>query len=200
MSYILDALKKSDQQRQRGATPTLPSAQATMAAPKQPVSLYYGVLAVILLGAGIAIGWLHPWNAEQASTKPPVARPAIADPGQTVQTAPAAQAEMADKSQQAWPAPAPTAAAAPTVLPAGSANAGQVLPMSELPFEIQRELPTMTIQLHSYSSKSAGSLVSINSRMLKEGDSLSPGLKLEQITQDGVIFSYKGYRFLFGIR
>lgn len=58
----------------------------------------------------------------------------------------------------------------------------------------------MKIQLHSYSSKSANSIVSINSRMMKEGESLAPGLKLEQITADGVILSYKGYRFRLGIR
>jgi len=205
MSYILDALKKSDQQRQRGATPTLPSAQATMAAPKQPVSLYYSMLAVILLGAGIAIGWLHPWQTEQAVAKPSVARPAIADLGQTVQTARTVQAEMEAKPQQSWPTP-PPAPAAPVVSPGkpvGFADAGQepkVQPLSELPLAIQNELPAMTMQLHSYSSKSGSSMVSINSRMLKEGESLSPGLRVEQITADGVIFSYKGYRFLFAIR
>jgi general secretion pathway protein B len=200
MSYILDALKKSDQQRQRSATPTLPSAQAAVVVPKQSFSTYYGVLAVILLCAGIAIGWLHPWQAEQTALQSSVARPAISDPGQSVQTARTAQTEMAAKPQQATPTPTPTPAAAPIVLPVGSANAGQVLPMSELPLAIQNELPALTMQLHSYSSKSGSSMVSINSRMLKEGESLSPGLKLEQITQDGVIFSYKGYRFLFGIR
>jgi hypothetical protein len=35
--------------------------------------------------------------------------------------------------------------------------------------------------------------------MMKEGESLAPGLKLEKITPDGVIFSYKGYRFQHGI-
>jgi general secretion pathway protein B len=57
----------------------------------------------------------------------------------------------------------------------------------------------MKIQLHSYSNKSVNSIVSINSRMMKEGESLAPGLKLEKITPDGVIFSYKGYRFQHGI-
>lgn len=57
----------------------------------------------------------------------------------------------------------------------------------------------MKIQLHSYSNKSTNSIVSINSRMMKEGDSLVPGLKLEQITPDGVILSFKGYRFWHGI-
>ena len=43
-------------------------------------------------------------------------------------------------------------------------------------------------------------LVGINDRMLREGDSVEPGLVLEQITPDGMILSYKGYRFLHGSR
>jgi hypothetical protein len=49
MSYILEALKKSDQQRQRGATPTLPVGQVMVVAPKQHFSVYYGLLAAVLL-------------------------------------------------------------------------------------------------------------------------------------------------------
>ena len=63
MSYILDALKKSDQQRNLGTPPTLQFAQATMPAPKRPSLFYYGLLAVVLLGAGVAIGLLRPWQA-----------------------------------------------------------------------------------------------------------------------------------------
>lgn len=58
----------------------------------------------------------------------------------------------------------------------------------------------MTIQFHAYSSIPANRMVSVNSMMLHEGESLMPGLRLEQITVDGMIFSYKGYRFLRGIR
>ena len=78
MSYILEALKKSDQQRQRGATPTLPTAPVAIAAPKQPVFLYYGLLAAVLLAAGIMIGWLRPWQAEQptAASEPLAAKTA----------------------------------------------------------------------------------------------------------------------------
>lgn len=53
----------------------------------------------------------------------------------------------------------------------------------------------MKIQVHAYSSKPKDRLVSINDRILKEGDSLIPGLRLVQITPDGLIFSHKEYRF-----
>jgi general secretion pathway protein B len=203
MSYILDALKKSDQQRQRGATPTLPSAQATTVAPKQSFSVYYGVLAAVLLCAGIAIGWLHPWQAEQpVHAAEPFARPAISNPNQASLTPRPVQPVMDEKPEQKFPAPnqAPTFTPTEPVKPVTADQEQKATPFAELPLAIQQEIPDMKIQLHSYSNKSVNSIVSINSRMMKEGDSLAPGLKLEQITPDGVVFSYKGYRFQRGIR
>jgi hypothetical protein len=35
---------------------------------------------------------------------------------------------------------------------------------------------------------------------MREGGYLTPGLMLEQITPDGMIFSYKGYRFRHGLQ
>ena len=222
MSYILDALKKSDQQRQLGATPTLQAAQLTVAAPKRPLFIYYGLLAIALLVAGIAIGWLRPWQAEQPPPAPmllgtePVAaispipisqqaasapltappelsgaikpnKPALVNSGTTVAVAP-----IPDKSM---PETMPKSASI-----AGVAQEQKAIPYDELPATIQREIPAMTVQLHSYSSKPGEGLVYINSSRLREGDSLMPGLRLEQITPDGEIFSYKGYRFRHGIR
>jgi general secretion pathway protein B len=235
MSYILDALKKSDQQRQRGTTPTLPSAQATVSAPKQSSYVHYGVLAAVLLCAGIAIGWLYPWQDEQPAraAEPIAARPVIANTNQTLLPPRPDQVAMAETPEQKLPVPSPALAApaisakklaipvvaeqeqklpvpspapaAPVVtpkepaIPVAAVQEQKVTTLSELPLAIQHEIPDMKIQLHSYSNKSVNSIVSINSRMLKEGESLAPGLKLEQITPDGVILSYKGYRFQHGI-
>ena len=202
MSYILDALKKSDQQRQRGATPTLPTAHVSVSASRKSFSVYYGVLAAVLLCAGIAIGWMHPWQAEPAAHA--AAPVAISNTSEVAPTPPADPVAMEGKSEQKLPEPSQTSATAvaSSMEPIRAAAADQVqktTALADLPPAIQQEIPAMTIQLHSYSSKSANSIVSINSRMLKEGDSLSPGLKLEQITPDGVILSYKGYRFQRGI-
>ncbi|HSQ03709.1 MAG TPA: general secretion pathway protein GspB, partial [Burkholderiales bacterium] len=65
MSFILDALRKSDQQRQRGAPPTLRSAQLMSAPPREPRAAWiYAVLAVVLAAAAFTIGWLRPWQTE----------------------------------------------------------------------------------------------------------------------------------------
>ena len=204
MSYILDALKKSDQQRQRGATPTLPTAHATVSASRQSFTGYYIALAVVLLCAGIAIGWLHPWQAEEPGHAAAVAtQPSITE--RIPRPAPVATVEMPAQHPPVV-SPVPVVSPAPVNLPMQTANPVETAPeqkvtsLDELPAAIQQELPDMKIQLHSYSNKPANSIVSINSRMLKEGDTVAPGLRLEQITADGVILGYKGYRFQRGIR
>jgi len=245
MSYILDALKKSDQQRQRGATPTLQAAQVTVAAPKRPMLIYYGLLAAVLLVTGIIIGWLRPWQPEQ----PPFGSETIAAESPipiSQQTAPApltAPPEMPGNTTQEFPAPnltrtgqavplaaamkpnntAPDSTTTPSSATPGAAatipdkstpdktmpksasiasvaQEQKAMPMDELPLQIQREIPVMTVQLHAYSNVPSERLVSINSIRLREGGSLMLGLRLEQITPDGMIFSYKGYRFQHGIR
>jgi general secretion pathway protein B len=233
MSYILEALKKSDQQRQRGVTPTLQASQAAVPAPKRLFAAYYGLVAAVLLCAGVAIGWLRPWQAEQPvstaetiaarpeNTSTQVAAKPVSDPPEMTRMSDqkltvsnsmqVAQAVSGVGGRQTGILPhvssAMAGASAVASVPVQQKSAGlevsvredNATPLTELPPTIQQEIPAMTIQLHSYSSSPINSIVSINSRLLKEGESLAPGLRLEQITQDGVIFSYKGYRFHRGI-
>ena len=243
MSFILDALRKSDQQRQRSVTPTLMTAQAPAAGAKQPALFWYGLLAIMLLGAGMLIGWLHQWQAEPATPaiqasadksvernmqqfapppspsaalretvrKPgvqaplrqqPAATPAAPAPVVAATTPPEspAPAKPVSPSPAAAPVPAaPAPAAAPkqeerVVANPAARNPG-VLTMAELPAQIQQELPKLSILAHSYSSKPKARFVFINDQMVHEEEFPAPGLKLEQITPDGMIFSYKGYQF-----
>ena len=239
MSYILDALRKSDQLRQRGAAPTLMLGLAATTAPKQRVKLYYGLLALALLGAGIAIGWLRPWQpapvaqvpaaiAAQAPAAAQVRLPAQPDspaipepdlnPQKNTQTAapapvpapvkPQGGASAKPARQTAPPksaAEAPKQAAAPAQErrpnseSAGTAAPAPVIAMKDLPLAIQQELPPMSISVHAYSVKAGERLVGINNRLLHEGAEVAPGLKLEQITPDGMILSYKSYSFRRGV-
>ncbi len=58
----------------------------------------------------------------------------------------------------------------------------------------------MTISVHAYSGNPRDRMVGINNRMLREGDNVAPGLKLEQITPEGMILGYKGYSFRRGVK
>lgn len=198
MSYILEALKKSEQQRQRGSTPTLQAAQMTVLAPQRPMSVYYGLLALVLLStgitAGITIGWLRPGQPQPM----PVKTETVAPPALPV--TPDTSGDTAQSYRSARIAAEPVAATPVQDKPTSTAQDDQAIPLSELPPHIQHEIPAMEVQLHAYASVPDERLVSINSIRLREGGSLMLGLRLEQITPDGMIFSYKGYRFRRGVR
>jgi general secretion pathway protein B len=239
MSYILDALRKSDQLRQRGASPALLLGQAPLPEPRQPALLSYGLLALGLLGAGIVIGWLRPWAPEPVAPAPelvaakppevqaglPPTPPAMAPrpapiqsapkSAPTVRAAPVAEAvkPRADASVKLQKHTAPPKAAAKPAkaaqppaanhaaksAPAEIAAPSAAMAMGDLPLAIQQELPPMSISVHAYSAKAADRLVGINNRLLHEGAEVAPGLKLEQITPEGMVLSYKGYRFRRGV-
>jgi general secretion pathway protein B len=227
VSYILEALRKSDQLRRRGGAPALLLGPPAAAAHRRPALLWYGLPALVLLGAGIAIGWLRPWESEPEATAPvAAAQPSVPQPkpAPRAQALPApaqrmpeslpvpkarrapvpARAAAEPKKRSARPAsaapkraPALTPAPSPARAPAQPATV--VMNLSELPIAIQQELPAMSITVHAYSSRPAERLVGINDRLLHEGDDVAPGLKLEQITPEGMILSYKGYNFRRGV-
>lgn len=62
---LTEAPFSTDQQRRRGATPTLLTALESAAEPKPFAYLICGLIAAVLVGAGMVIGWLRPWQSEQ---------------------------------------------------------------------------------------------------------------------------------------
>jgi general secretion pathway protein B len=217
MSYILDAIRKSDLQRQRSAAPTLLTAHTETDAPRPPLAAIYAAGAAALLAAGIAIGWWRPWAAppvEPPATAPVAAGPAppaivvvpIASPSRfehevVIAKPPApAPATVAPILAPTNPAPQLAPPAAPALSPVDRATVdasgeAKTLNFADLPPSIQQEIPRLSVSVHAYSSQPKNRLVTIDDRMLHEGENVVPGLKLEQITPDGLIFSYKGYRF-----
>jgi general secretion pathway protein B len=64
----------------------------------------------------------------------------------------------------------------------------------ELAPAAQKHLPEMTIAGYIHDDQ-AGSMAMINDKLVREGEEVSPGLRLEKILPDGAIFSYRGERF-----
>jgi len=260
MSYILDALRKSDQQRRRGAPPTLLAAHAAPVETRRRALVWYGLFALVLVSAGVAIGLTRPWQRQREATVVAVTKP----PDQVVNpTTGTTSQEGIAKSEPAIPPaaplvpPVPAASSSADAAASGSAATGRsatearkkatkpvkarrntgkgfakadgardtpangsgktprsdkamntdesapeetAVPIAELPVAIQKELPAMSIMVHAYSDDPAKRLVGINNHLLHEGEEVAPGLKLEQITLDGMILSFKGYRFRRGAR
>lgn len=205
MSYILDALRKSDQQRRRNAAPTLLTLQPSAVVRKRPAYVTYGLLAVILIGGGVVIGWLRPWQPEPATVKPVESKPIESKP---VPAAPAAS-EIASQVKPDNVLPEANSLASGKTAPpperrvdiaAADAAGETVVEMDKLPTSIREEVSKITISVHAYSNTPGKRLVGIGRRILHEGDYVIPGLKLEEITPDGMILGYKGYRFRRGVK
>jgi len=107
MSFILDALRKSEHERQRTATPGI--ANVPFGAPRKVVPVWAVALMAVLAVAVLALGgaWLRSeWSAgtRQARSAPaaetPVAPPASASRASQAERPPPAQAPASDRPAQ----------------------------------------------------------------------------------------------------
>jgi general secretion pathway protein B len=84
--------------------------------------------------------------------------------------------------------------------PAAKPEKPELVPMLDnLPNHIKEELPELSISFHAFNRAPRSRLVSINGRILREGQSVAEGLILEEITPKGVVLSYQGTRFRVGV-
>lgn len=214
MSYILDALRKSEQQRQREIAPVARLGQVAEPAPKRSRLSLNLILALLLLIAGIAIGWLRPWQTstptmQDRAKKPQLAPPITAAPPESARLPAPHIAETAVASPRIMEEPArPHAESKPEIKPSAkppalpsdhgnlqaAAPEQHVLNLDELPVSVQREIPQLTLAMHSYSNNPNDSIVMINNQLLRDGAVIAPGLRLERITPYGIVIDYKGYR------
>jgi general secretion pathway protein B len=65
----------------------------------------------------------------------------------------------------------------------------------ELPLSYQKDIPNLNFELHIYSEDSSERTIIINNRRMKEGQLISSGLTLKKITETGVILHKDGIFF-----
>jgi len=66
----------------------------------------------------------------------------------------------------------------------------------ELPDAVRDDIPELRFSVLVYADKPTDRFVLVNGQRLHEGDSYQPGLIVDEIRRDGVIFSYRLYRIL----
>jgi len=210
MSYILDALKKSEQDRGNGSIPsiqTVHSSALNYHQGERPLWPWI-LIAVLIINIFILVYFFRPTtNTENVTPAHSATTNAGAVPNQTRQviknefvTAPVAT-----------PAPAITAAVTiePTVEPEAPAPSNSfataetmidpqtkpLVDISELPADIRHHIPSMVFSAHVYSSAPSQRSLVINNRFMEEGDAVSYDLILLEITRQGAIFYFRDYRF-----
>ncbi len=101
----------------------------------------------------------------------------------------------AERKADTSPINVPVSASVTSLPEEGASSKKITLKERELPPVIRQELPKIEISAHIYDLNPSSRIISIHGRAVHEGDDVAAGLRLESIIPEGVILSYKGYRF-----
>jgi general secretion pathway protein B len=243
LSYLLETLKRLEEERRQEGESDLLKVQGKTVKPRKKTPLWpYFLSAALLLNAGIGLWWLlpgqhvtpgvtaqSPGTGEARPNEPsPAAIPAKtvdAPPSEDRSAAGKAQSAARDRAGAARPGTireggdagssgpkeavrrAPATLSAPPVSSASSKPAGakpapervETAATDAVSNNDKNRTGPLKISLHSYGPARDSRLVRINDRTLREGETLSPGIKVEEITPDGVILNRDGQRLHLGI-
>ena len=205
MSYVLEALKKAQAQREQGGVPGIHSLQVPYVAVEgkvrsslKPVLWAIAGLLVVILGLlawrmGDGLGAPQdPVNPVQVATGS-VPPPPAAAPLNPVLVAPTRVSEPVANSlpQGESPLESPAKAELPAtkrpkkaLTNAQSKDAGpKIYAVSELPDGVRRDLPTLVISGGSYSSNPAQRLIIVNNQVFTEKSEPATGLVVDLLAR-----------------
>lgn len=206
MSFILDALRKSEQERQRNERPGIADIQTTAPSPGRSIWIPLVTVLVVINVGLLTFLWINAAPKQQPAVALPP-RPTMAAP------VPPANLTMANRrlsDEIAVPAPrqtvAPAAVRQPTKQPPKAQSAARIsyatdeysnLPtLVELTMAGSIQLKPLHLELHVYSEQPTERFVFINKNKYREGDKLQDGPVVNTITNKGVVLNYQGRDFL----
>jgi general secretion pathway protein B len=218
MSFILDALKKSEIERQRQSVPGLMDTRVAERRNRLPV---WAIAVGALLGINLLVLTLTLTRRSAPAPSPaPASRPADSAKAPDADAPPPPHFSPLD----AAPVYAPEIPVAASAGPARSAPAGgagiaaarrvhrsdplltdpdagaqieEVLPsINEISLTGSQALPGLHLDVHVYATKPSERFVYINMRKYHEGATLQEGPAIERIRRDGVVLNYQGLRFV----
>ena len=243
MSYILDALKKSEKERKQGTVPDLMTVQDVIVQEQKKSSLLpYLLLLALLLNGALLAWWLVPWQSkkpeavtystvgQRESKKEEFHSSYLTKATSKSETNVSKKEDNSGKAvQQKKPMEQTTDKLTPSIDTGSSREISpplqqqtqitrqapsemkptkknlapvenKVYNLDDLPLSIRQSVPPITISVSLYSNDPDSRMARINGSMMREGEYLTADLKLEEITPDGVVFSYHSYRFRIGPR
>ena len=203
MSYILDALNKSEQERKRARAPGIDVVHPGVTAPRSVRWWIPGLVLLALANGGFLYYWYgsKPTAASRSIAAPPGAASASVN-------VPAASATPKVVTEQTITPPSHAAQSGQLITPADFGRENQSdqtatpsdtvsnpLNITDLPADVQQQIPAMTFSSHIYSDDAKFRMVNINGKLLHEGDMVANGLRLVRITEEGVVLTFEGYTF-----
>lgn len=205
MSLILEALKKSEQQRQREKAPSLQSIHQPVPVAVKKSALPWWLFAAFIVICNVAFFGYWFWR-EHNTPSPAVSVATSAEPvsavNNTTSTSAAAQTAEIPQPQPEFTPISPRGMINPSTIntSSGSIEGSQrIQEISELPDNVRNNLPAMTFSFHVYSDNPEQRTIIINDRRIREGEEISRGLRLQSITQDGVILLFEQHRIHIGV-
>lgn len=221
MSFILDALRKSENERQRQAGPALAEIPVARPVTRRPPVAGMAIGALVLVNLAV-LGYFLLRSPEPApaavapaatiATTPAPATPAVSAPlaAETTREVRPLADEATAEYDEAPPAQyQPPAAPDPSLLPPArpatrappparpaAASEDFVPTINDLTPQATAGLPTLNLDLHVYATDPARRFVFINNRRYLEGATTPEGVRVERITRDGVVLQWRGMQFL----
>lgn len=226
MSFILDALRKSDAERQQQASPGLATAQQRVA--KNQRSLWVPLLVVVLILNAALFGWIFLGGKAETGKQPTAAAPAVpALPPATrslrkeASETPATTGSQMSAASSDEPSPSgKTPETPPSVATESTLDVANALPVvidEEPPRAVDEaateniqpslpsfeqllvagiiSMPLLHLDMHVYAGEPRKRFVFINMSKYREGERLSEGPVVEEITSTGAILNHQGNRF-----
>ena len=164
-----------------------------------------------------------PLPAQQMPQAPAPPQPAIASPAAAPSPAPATDATPAPSvpvpavpieetprvavppasSQPVVETPAPAAIDEPLPAPVPQETPpadtppadGRVVDLEALPQDVRASVGKLSVSGHVWSEEPGLRMLTVSDRIVREGQEAAPGVRLEGITQDGAVFTVRGWRF-----
>ncbi len=217
MSYILDALKRADAERERGHVPGLHAQPITLttddgSGPRRPPR--WGLIAAGLIAAAIAvaIAWrmgadAHAPLPTPLSAAPPEVVPAavapvpVPPPPAPTVTVPAQAAVAAAPAPALATAPAPVVRRATVMPPPRAAPASAepptspIVALAELPADVRKQIQPLVVGGSIYSDDAKNRFLILNGDVVHEGGQVAPGLVLERIGPKSAVLRFEDRRF-----
>lgn len=214
MSYILEALKKAQAERQLGNAPTIhaPVVHAVPAARASRMPLMAGAAAAAILLGAVLFLWRQSGPAPAASPAPaaapsaPPAAPVVVAPAPA--PAPAQQVALLPEPPAPRPATRPEPPARPAARPAPQVRpaalpAAEPAPAAEdttrslndLPEAVRSQVPKVVFGGYIYSPNPADRLLLVDKMLRREGEEVAPGLVLEKLLPNAAVMNYRGQRY-----
>lgn len=218
MSYILDALKKADQERTLGEVPDLEAAHWGERRTGRSYRWVWGVIALLVVN-GVLLALLVGRDEEDEAANPASrlesAAPQLVEPAARarsravenprlpvrppvpvpVQPAPAVRPVIPPGRASAPVVPHAPIATTPTPPSQPRGNSSGVPAWDELSLEFRSRVTLPHLDVHVYSDEPQRRFILVDLEKYREGDTLQNGAVLEEILPDSIQLYYEGTRF-----